>query len=531
MELTDDVITPEEMTIVDMNTAYLGVPALLLMENAGRSIIDAILENYPGSIAGKKIVLFAGLGNNGGDGLVAIRHLSHYGCKGLVLLLGRPEQIRSDLARTNWKVLQKLPLSVKLMSLKDSSQLQDLKKEITTADIIIDGILGTGIKGRIREPILSTIKLINSVPEKSFIAAIDVPTGLDPSTGKTQRPTVKANITVTFHKAKPGLVMKKNEKYTGKVIVKKIGIPWDAEYIVGPGDLANIIKQRSPHSHKGNYGRLVIIGGGIDYTGAPALSGMGALRTGVDLVFIITPAKVAVNIRSFSPDIIVRETPGNVISEESIPIIEEMLNQATGLIIGPGLGLEKESFDTVLKILEMAKTNNLPTVVDADGLKAMSQEPAILKGLPAVLTPHAKEYNILTGKELPPPENIEERMDAIMETANELGVTILLKAHIDVISDGIRVKINRTGNPGMAVGGTGDVLTGIVGTFLSWKTPPFRAAVSGAFVNGVAGDLACVEKGYQLLASDIVEKIPDIIQPFEYWRESYKSNLKWLVSL
>jgi hydroxyethylthiazole kinase-like uncharacterized protein yjeF len=111
MELTDDVITPEEMAIVDMNTVYLGVPALLLMENAGRSIIDAILENYPGSITGKKIVLFAGLGNNGGDGLVAIRHLSHYGCKGLVLLLGRPEQIRSDLARTNWEVLQKLPLS------------------------------------------------------------------------------------------------------------------------------------------------------------------------------------------------------------------------------------------------------------------------------------------------------------------------------------------------------------------------------------------------------------------------------------
>jgi NAD(P)H-hydrate epimerase len=530
MELTD-VITPEDMTIIDMNTAYLGVPTLLLMENAGRGITEAILENYPEPIAGKKIVLIAGLGNNGGDGLVAIRHLSDYGCKSLVILLGRSEQIRSDLARTNWEALQKLPFSVKLTSLRDSSQLTELKKEITAADIIIDGILGTGIKGTIREPISSAIKLMNLASKTAFVVAIDVPTGLDPGTGKTQKLTVKANIAVTFHKAKPGLVMKKNAKYTGKVIVKKIGIPWDAEYVVGPGDLANIIKQRSPHSHKGNYGRIVIIGGGIDYTGAPALSGMGALRTGADLVFVITPAKVAVNIRSFSPDIIVRETPGNVISEESIPIIKEMLNQATCLIIGPGLGLEKESLDTVLNILEIAKTHKLPTVVDADGLKAMSQEPAILKGIPAVLTPHAKEYNILTGKKLPPPENIEERMDEIMETAKELGVTILLKAHTDVISDGIRVKINRTGNPGMAVGGTGDVLTGIVGAFLSWRTPPFRAAVSGAFVNGVAGDLACVEKGYQLLASDIVEKIPDIIQPFEYWRESYKSNLKWLASL
>ncbi|MFX1464925.1 MAG: NAD(P)H-hydrate dehydratase [Promethearchaeota archaeon] len=528
-----DVITPEDMKIVDMNTAYLGVPALLLMENAGRGITEAILENYPGPIADKKIVLVAGLGNNGGDGLVAIRHLTHYGCKGLVILLGRPEQIRSDLARTNWEILQKLSLSVKLASLKDSSQLKDLKKEITASDIIIDGILGTGIKGKIREPIVSMIKLINSLSAaaESFITAIDVPTGLDPSTGNIQRPTVKANITVTFHKAKPGLVMKKNEKYTGKVIVKKIGIPWDAEYVTGPGDLAHIIKQRSPHSHKGNYGRIVIVGGGKDYTGAPALSGLGALRTGADLVFVITPAKVAVNIRSFSPDIIVRETPGDVISEEGIPIIEEMLSQATCLIIGPGLGLEKESFDTVLKILEIAKSKNLPTVVDADGLKAMGQEPTILEGVPAVLTPHAAEYKILTGKKLSPPENIEDRMDEIIETAKELGVTLLLKAHTDIISDGIRVKINRTGNPGMAVGGTGDVLTGIVGAFLSWRTPPFRAAVSGAFVNGVAGDLACVEKGYQLLASDIVEKIPDIIQPFEYWREMYKSNLKWLQSL
>ncbi|MFX1520034.1 MAG: NAD(P)H-hydrate dehydratase [Promethearchaeota archaeon] len=526
--MTDEVITSEEMTIIDMNTAYLGVPTLLLMENAGRGITEAILENYTEPIAEKKIVLFAGVGNNGGDGLVAIRHLSHYECKGLVILLGRPEHIKSDLARTNWKILQKLPLSVKLMSLKDSSQLKEFEKEIMASDIIIDGILGTGIKGKIREPIVSTIKLINSASKDAFIAAIDVPTGLDPDTGKTQRPTVKAQITVTFHKAKPGLVMNKNEKYTGKVIVKKIGIPWDAEYTVGPGDLANIIKQRSPHSHKGNYGRIVVVGGGKDYTGAPALSGMGALRTGADLVFVMTPAKVAVNIRSFSPDIIVRETPGDVLSEEGIPLIEKMLNQATCLIIGPGLGLEKETLGTVLKILEISKTKNLPTVVDADGLKAMSQEPTILEGVPAVLTPHAGEYKILTGKELPSPENIEERMGKVMETAKELGVTILLKAHTDVISDGIRVKLNRTGNPGMAVGGTGDVLTGIVGAFLSWMKPPFRAAATGAFVNGAAGDLACVEKGYQLLASDIVEKIPDIIQPFEYWREQYKESIKWL---
>lgn len=531
MELTDDVITPEDMTIVDMNTAYLGVPTLLLMENAGRGITEAILENYPEPIAEKTIVLLAGLGNNGGDGLVAIRHLSHYGCKCLVILLGRPERMRSDLARTNWEILQKLPLSVKCMSLKDSSQLKEIEKEIMTADIIIDGILGTGIKGKIREPIMSTIKLINSASEKAFTAAIDVPTGLDPGTGKTQRPTVKANITVTFHKTKPGLIMKKNEKYTGKVIVKKIGIPWDAEYIAGPGDLSNVIKQRSPHSYKGNYGRILVIGGGKYYTGAPALSGVSALRTGADLVFVVTPAKIANSIRSFSPDIIVREIPGDVLSDEGISVIEEMLDQTTCLVIGPGLGLEKETMSTVLKILGIVKVKKVPTLVDADGLKAMSQQPTILEGLPAVLTPHAGEYRILTGKKLAPPENIEERMDEVMETAKELGVTILLKAHTDVISDGKNVKINRTGNPGMAVGGTGDVLTGIVGAFLSWGTPPFRAAVTGAFVNGVAGDLACVEKGYQLLASDLVEKIPDIIQPFENWRELYKSSLQWLRKL
>jgi len=529
--LTRDVITTEDMTIVDMNTAYLGVPSLLLMENAGRGITDAILANYPEAIQGKKVVLFAGLGNNGGDGLVAVRHLSDYGCKSLVILIGRPEQIGTDLARNNWEVLQNIPLSVKLMSLKDSSQLKDLKKEIMVADIIIDGILGTGIKGKIREPVVSTIKLINSASKDAFITAIDVPTGLDPDTGKTQRTTVKANITVTFHKVKPGLVLNKNEKYAGNVIVKKIGIPWEAEYIAGPGDLANVIKQRSPHSHKGNYGRLLVVGGGKDYTGAPALSGISALRTGADLVFVATPAKVAINIRSFSPDIIVRETPGDVLSEEGIPLIEEMLTQSTCLVIGPGLGLEKETSDAVLKVLEIVKTKNIPTLVDADGLKAMSRQPTILEGVPAVLTPHAGEYRILTGKKLPPPENIEERMDDVMVTAQELGVTILLKGHTDIISDGTYVKLNRTGNPGMAVGGTGDVLTGIVGAFLSWGVSPFRAAVSGAFVNGVAGDLACVEKGYQLLASDLVEKIPDIMQPFEYWRELYKSNLKWLASL
>ncbi len=523
-----DFITPEDMRIVDMNTNYLGVPFLLLMENAGRSIVEAIIENYAedGPMTGKKVVLFAGLGNNGGDGFVAVRHLSAYGCEGIVILLGSPELIRTEIAKVNWQILSKMNLSAKLISLMDASRFKKLEKEVINADIIIDGILGTGIQGELREPIVSAINLMNS--SKAFVVAIDLPTGLNPRTGEVQKPTVKANITVTFHKAKPGLLLEKNEEYTGKLIVKKIGIPYEAEYIAGVGDLAYLIQPRPPDSYKGIYGRILIVGGGRDYTGAPALAGISALRTGADLVLIATPIKVANSIRSFSSDIIVRELPGEVISEEGIPIIEEILKRSTCLIIGPGLGLEEETINAVLKILERVKEMKIPTVVDADGLKAMSKNPVILHGVPAVLTPHVGEYQILTGKTLPPPQEIRERMNKVKETAKELGVTMVLKANTDIISDGDRTKINTTGNPGMTVGGTGDVLTGIIGTFLSWGKDPFRAAVAGTFVSGAAGDLVCVEKGYQLLASDIIEKIPDIIKPFEYWRVQYKKSLKWL---
>jgi NAD(P)H-hydrate epimerase len=232
----------------------------------------------------------------------------------------------------------------------------------------------------------------------------------------------------------------------------------------------------------------------------------------VDVVIVAAPKTVANVIRGFSPNLIVRSLGGEYLTHDDLPSIKKLIDKSNGLVVGPGLGLEAETKEAVLKLIEIA---SCPILVDADALKALSEKPTLLMGKRSVLTPHAGEFAILTGRALAEPSNIEERMEQVKEASKRLGTTILLKAHEDVISDGERLKVNFTGNPGMTVGGTGDVLSGIVGAFLVWGADPFRAACAGAFVSGKAGDLAKLEKGYHIVATDVVEKVPSVIKEIE----------------
>ncbi|MDD1776594.1 MAG: NAD(P)H-hydrate epimerase, partial [Candidatus Helarchaeota archaeon] len=231
-----DLISPEEMAIIDENTNYLGIPTTLLMENAGRELARIVQSKV--GVQNKSVIIFAGLGNNGGDSFVLARHISRQAKKVLVVLVGDSAKIRTAESKLNWAALLNMGYSINLTVIQDSSEIKKLK--IESPDIVVDGLLGTGVQGKIREPIASAIDLINSL--KGVKIAVDIPSGLNPETGAVEDIAVKADLTVTFHKAKTGLV--KNKEYVGEIIPVDIGIPPEAEFIVGPGDLRFVIKDR-----------------------------------------------------------------------------------------------------------------------------------------------------------------------------------------------------------------------------------------------------------------------------------------------
>ena len=291
-----------------------------------------------------------------------------------------------------------------------------------------------------------------------------------------------------------------------KIIMKKLSK-------VVKKDVNAVVPVRKPESHKGDFGRLLIVGGGSRYVGAPALVGLAALRSGVDLAVIAAPERTAWTINSFSPDLITIKLPCSDLEPSVLPEISSEFELSTAVVVGPGLGSLAKTRDAVVELAHALKEKNpkLPAIFDADALKALASEHGLIKGMPWVMTPHAGEFKILTGSNLPP--DLNGRIVQVELSAEKLGCVILLKGHVDIIaSPAGDVKLNYTGNPGMTVGGTGDVLSGIVGAFLAQGTEPFKAAAAGAWVCGRAGDLCLRERGYEFVASDVIDKLPEVFK-------------------
>jgi NAD(P)H-hydrate epimerase len=371
--------------------------------------------------------------------------------------------------------------------------LQMIKK----AGVIIDGIFGTGIRGKIKEPESTAIDLINS--SDAFVIAVDVPSGFDPDGGKFEK-AVKADLTLTFHKMKTGMTEKRAGKYTGEIRVIDIGVPREAEFFVGPGDIQTFSKRPSK-SHKGDAGRVLVIGGGA-YSGAPALAALAALRAGADIVTVAAPKSVSDIIASFSPNLIVRSLSGNRLVEEDIPQILELIKKHDVVVMGMGIGNDDPTLEAVRKIVPMCRK----AVFDAD---ALARDVLHEDHMDMIVTPHAGEMKRLSGADVP--EDEKKKLAFVRDFAKDNKLTVLLKGKVDIISDGTEVRANRTGNSGMTVGGTGDVLAGLAGALFA-KHDAFSAACAAAFINGVAGDLAFEEFGYGLLATDVIDHIPEVMK-------------------
>ena len=462
------------MAAVDENAAALGVPRKQLMESSGNAVAR---EVRAAADPGARVAVVAGRGNNGGDAFVAARFLDDYDVS--VHLLGRPESIGTDIARENWAALRQGEYETETVTDSRAFDLPD-------CDVVVDAMLGTGVTGALREPAATAAERINAAD--ATVVAVDVPSGVNADTGTAAGVAVDADRVVTFHDDKPGLA-----DLDAAVTVADIGIPAAAEQFVGPGD------RRAVRDDVG--GRAFVVGGG-PFTGAPALAGQSALRAGADLSFVAAPETVAGEIQGYAEDLIVQPYDGDRLTPEQVPdLVETAERYDDTVILGPGLGDADETLDATRQFLASFSGR---AVVDADALAVV---PDVETEATLVCTPNRHELAALGG---PEPDDLRDATDEIAALAADLGHVVLAKGVTDVVSDGDRTRLVRTGNPGMSVGGTGDVLAGAVAGLFG-TADAFDAACVGSYVNGRAGDLLFEERDDGLLATDVLDALPAAI--------------------
>ena len=502
------MISGNEIKVLDRNAEFYGIPTSSLMENAGKGIASYIIDK----IKDQKILVFCGMGNNGGDGFVAARHLSKK-FDITVFLIGDEKDIKTKISKDNFKKLKKT--NTKIFTIDSVDKVDDLLLE---NKVVVDSMLGVGLSGDLREPYSTIVKKIKQTHNKTIIS-VDVPTGLGTNSA------VEPKVTITFHDIKNGM----NKENSGEIETVDIGIPKKAVEDVGPGEIVSFYPKPKKESHKGENGRLLVVGGG-PYYGAPALASFAAQRTGVDLTYVATPKKVAKAITSYSPllikpiklakdvaklspTLIVKElTDNDYLVLEDLKLIEPMVKKVNALLIGPGLGSENSTQDAVEEIIELFVKNKKPVVVDADAIKVVGKKPSLLKNSNIVITPHTGEFKELTGVQLT--NDFKMRTKNVEKWAKKFGITIVLKGPIDIISDGKSTKFNDVHNEAMTVGGTGDVLAGIIGGLASKKINVFNAARMGVFINGAAGNIAFKKRSYGLVATDIIDEIPTVLKKY-----------------
>ncbi len=489
MPASRETIPLTEVAVLDANAAALGVPTRDLMAQAGLRVAEVVAERGPEG----PVVVLVGSGNNGGDGLVAARHLSEERAVTVLLAKGRPE---TQLAR---EAFEALPDTVEVHDSRDLDD-DELHELIDPAACILDALLGAGISGKPRGEVGRLIQA--QAGSQAFRVAVDLPTGV--GTGLAFSP----DVTISLHAPKAV------DGDLGEAIVVDIGIPEQATTHTGPGEVT-LYPRPSRTQHKGQGGFVLIIGGG-PYAGAPALAATAAMRTGADLSFVLTPENVWPAVASFSPNLVAHPLEGanlDLQNPKNRVDLNKWLGMVDAMVIGPGLGKMDPVKPSVPIAVERALDLGIPFVADADALWALADRELDLKHH-AVLTPHAKEFEMLTGKSVPTSTDVEGRVKVAREAAASLNATVLLKGPTDVIAEAQRAKRNATGSPAMSHGGTGDVLTGIVAGLLGKGLSPFDAARLGAFISGKAGEAAERDKSHGLLATDVVEAIPQVLKTY-----------------
>ncbi len=515
------VFTSNEMKMCDEITINkFGVPGLLLMENAGRGVVEVVKKRYS-PLADKKVLIVCGKGNNGGDGFVIARLLSNHVKKVDVLLMAQVGELKGD-AKTNFVILQKwskkLSKRIKLYRFSKKTL-----KKLNGYQIIIDAIFGTGFNGSVKKPYFEIIKWLNS--QQASIVAVDIPSGVNGTTGEVENCAVCAEITITFGNLKSGLVCNKGRINSGALEVIDIGIPAEVTkkiksptLLIEQSDIQKILPKRSIFAHKYSVGKVFALAGSTGLTGAAAMCSTSALRAGAGAVMLGVPDVVYPILAKKLTEVMTYPLPSTkdgALSLDAFEPILEKLNWADVVIIGPGLSQSPETQKLIVKILFECKGKIL---IDADGLNAIASTGAgKLKSFKSefILTPHVGEFSRLTN--LSANEIERNRISIVREYSKKFNSVVLLKGVPTVTSaqNGV-VVINSTGNSGMATAGAGDVLSGIIAALWAQGMNAFDAATTGAFIHGLSGDLVKNKIGERsLIANDLIEILPEAFKKIE----------------
>lgn len=510
------VVTANEMRKIDKKAIEeWGISGCILMENAGAGIVKS-MEKYSGDLKGKRIIIMAGKGNNGGDGFVIARHLLNREIHCEVFILVEEGSLKGD-ALLNYSILKKTGCPI--FEITSRSMLSSVAPKINEADIIIDALLGTGLTHSAEGIIAEAIDLINSTHK--CIISVDIPSGMNSDTGEITGPAIKASLTFTLCLPKRSFFLYPAANYTGKFEVVDIGIPQkliEMEDIkvelIDSNRLKILLVDRNRDTHKGNFGHVLILSGSPGKTGAATLSAMGALRCGTGLVTVGIPEslndimEIKLTEAMTEP---LAETEARTLSLKAKEKILDMSKRMNAVAIGPGLSLHPETSELVRELIQLLE---IPVIIDADGITALKGHENILKRTkaPVILTPHPGEMSRLINKEIN--EIRKDRIGIVQNFCCENRVFMALKGANTIIGDPEgNCYINPTGNPGMASGGSGDVLTGMIAGFIAQKMNPLDGLIAGVFIHGISGDIALDSKGEEgLIASDIIDSIPVAIK-------------------
>lgn len=519
------IVNSNQMKQIDSNTINnFGIPGIVLMENAALAVVREVKEvllkdEKSRGLNKKKAVIMVGKGNNGGDGLAIARHLLVLGMEVTVFLFALPEDLKGD-AETNYNFYKKM--DGKIVEVENEKQVRLFRLALLQAQVVIDALYGTGFKGALPDQIAKYVIELNKFDLP--VIAVDIASGLEANTGKVRSIAVKAQTTVTFGLAKLGHYLGDGPIYSGKLVVDRISIPEQiiaeekiSTFVLTKEIIKPLIPERHPQGHKGTHGTGILIGGSTGMSGAMILAGKAALRCGIGLLQIVTPQDIAGTVDAEVTEATVWPSKDkDMLGEQAAIVIEERLQAAKACALGPGLRQNEDFLPVMENIL---KESTVPLVLDADALNLLAQNPSLLgsrKGKASIIiTPHPGEMARLC--QCTVSEVQENRMEMALAKALEWGVIVVLKGANTVIAspDG-RVFFNPTGNAGLGAGGTGDVLTGSIMSWLTQGVPPLGAACLGVYLHGLAADV--LKESYGLsgfTASEVADLLPRVRREIE----------------
>jgi NAD(P)H-hydrate epimerase len=514
------IASARQMAELDrVSTEQYGIPSLLLMENAGRSCAERILrflDEKVGAPEEASVAVVCGRGNNGGDGMVIARNLHNRGVYVEVFLLAEEDSLSTD-AKIQNGILKKMDVEVRVI--RDRDGVEDLRSFLEEVHLCVDAILGTGLSSPLTGIIREVVEVVNL--SLAPVYAVDIPSGIDATTGRILGEAIRADYTGSLGLLKLGQVLLPGSIHCGETEIYDIGIPskavFDAEIKIEALDertVKSMLSIRPPDFHKGDAGRVFIIGGSPGMTGAPCLAGHAAVRMGAGLITVVVPSSLRPVVEAKLMEVMsigIEDGGGGYFTKEMVPELAERISKADVVVIGPGLGSYAESGPFLRDLIPRIR---VPFIVDADGLNALDGQVEVLRTAvaPCTLTPHPGEMSRLTRESI---EAIEaSRIGSAQHLAEEQNVTVILKGARTIITTPKGdVFINTTGNPYMASGGMGDALTGMVAALASQGLSPTDAACAGVFLHGMSADLLVRRHPMSAVsATDVIENIREALQ-------------------